>query len=52
MKVEKDRWICVELMIKMNDPVDEHNGELALWIDGKLISYLGKGFPKGKWVDT
>jgi len=50
IKVEKDKWICVEFMIKMNEPVDESNGELALWIDGKLVSHLGKGFPKGKWV--
>src|SRR5258706_14223201 len=23
---------------------------MALWLDGKPISHLGKGFPKGKWV--
>lgn len=49
-KVERGKWICVELMVKMNEPVTEHNGELALWIDGRLVSHLGKGFPKGKWV--
>jgi len=50
-------WICVEQMVTLNDPVTESNGEQALWVDGKLrrkdgqiISYLGKGFPKGKWV--
>lgn len=57
LKAERGRWICVELMIKMNDPVTEHNGQQALWIDGKpwskdgrIISHLGKGFPKGRWV--
>lgn len=49
LKVEKGRWICVEQMIKMND-VGDTNGEQALWIDGKLISHLGKGFPKGLWT--
>jgi predicted amidohydrolase len=49
LKVERGRWICVELMVKMNGPEDR-NGELALWIDGKPVSHLGKGFPKGKWV--
>jgi predicted amidohydrolase len=49
LKVERGRWICVELMVKMND-VGESNGEMALWIDGKPVSHLGKGFPKGKWV--
>ena len=48
-KVRHDTWTCVELMMKMND-VDDTNGEMALWIDGKLASHLGKGFPKGKWI--
>jgi hypothetical protein len=47
--VERGKWICVELMMKMND-VGDTNGELALWIDGKPVSHLGKGFPKGKWI--
>ena len=49
LKVEKGKWICVEQMIKMNDPGDS-NGEQALWIDGTPISHLGKGFPKGLWT--
>ena len=49
LKVEKGRWICVEQMIAMND-IGDSNGEQALWIDGKLISHLGKDFPKGLWV--
>jgi len=57
LRVEKGKWICVELMMKLNDPVSETNGQQALWIDGKswckdgqVVSYLGKGFPKGRWV--
>jgi hypothetical protein len=49
LKVERGRWVCVEVMAKMND-VGDRNGELALWIDGKPVSHLGKGFPTGKWV--
>jgi hypothetical protein len=49
LKVERGKWTCVELMVKMND-VGDTNGEMALWLDGKPISHLGKGFPKGKWV--
>jgi predicted amidohydrolase len=49
LKVERGRWTCVELMVKMND-LEDINGEMALWIDGKPVSHLGKGFPKGKWV--
>ena len=49
LKVARGKWICVELMMKMND-VDDRNGEMALWIDGKRVSYLGKNFPNGKWA--
>lgn len=49
LKVEKGKWICIEHMIKLND-LGDTNGEQALWIDGKLVSHLGKGFPKGVWI--
>ena len=56
-KVERGKWICVEMMVKMNDPVAASNGEQAFWIDGKLFrrdgqvaSHIGKGFPKGRWT--
>ena len=49
LKVEKDKWICLEVMMKLNDP-SKSNGEMALWIDGMQVSRLGPGFPKGKWI--
>ncbi len=49
LKVERGKWVCVELMVKMNT-VGDTNGEMALWIDGKPVGHLGKGFPRGKWV--
>lgn len=56
-EVPRDKWTCVEIMVKLNDPVSESNGQLAYWVDGKLwrqdgqiVSYTGKGFPVGKWV--
>ena len=48
LKVQRGKWTCVEVMVKMN-AVGESNGEMALWIDGKAVSRLGKGFPKGRW---
>ena len=48
-KVARGEWICMETMIKLNDP-DKSNGELALWIGGRRVSHLGPGFPSGKWV--
>jgi hypothetical protein len=43
-------WVAIELMVKMNDPVAEWNGEQAIWIDGELKSHLGPGFPRGEWI--
>jgi hypothetical protein len=55
--VERERWICLELMVKLND-VGDSNGEQAYWLDGRLsrkgdavTSYQGKGFPSsGTWT--
>lgn len=49
LQVRRGQWTCVEVMVKMND-VGDTDGELALWIDGRQVSHLGKGFPRGKWV--
>ncbi|TWU07460.1 hypothetical protein [Stieleria varia] len=49
LQVRKNEWTCIELMVAMND-VGDTNGELALWIDGRQVSHLGKGFPHGKWT--
>lgn len=49
LKVARGKWICVEVMMKTND-IGDSNGEMALWIDGRRVSHLGKGFPKGMWV--
>ncbi|MBI4605157.1 MAG: hypothetical protein HY721_24600 [Planctomycetes bacterium] len=47
--VRRGEWTCAELMMELND-VGDSNGEMALWIDGKLVSHRGKGFPAGKWT--
>lgn len=49
IKVTRGQWQCVEFMLKMNS-VGAMDGEMALWIDGKRISHLGKGFPNGVWT--
>lgn len=49
LKVRRGEWTCVETLVKLNRP-DQHDGELALWIDGRPVSHLGPGFPRGKWV--
>ncbi|MBN1676553.1 MAG: hypothetical protein JXR37_36255 [Kiritimatiellae bacterium] len=47
--VTKGVWLCVEFMVKLNDPVTAYNGEQAFWIDGEKKSHLGLGFPNGTW---
>jgi len=48
-----DKWMCVELMIKLNNPVSAYNGELKIWQDGVLVGHWGPGFPNGYWdVDS
>ena len=48
-KVTKGQWQCIEVMVLMND-VGKSNGQLALWVDGVLVSHLGEGFPQGLWT--
>jgi hypothetical protein len=43
LQVRRGEWTCIEVMVRTN-------GELALWIDGRPVSHLGAGFPRGKWV--
>jgi hypothetical protein len=45
-----DKWICIEIMIKMNNPVTASNGELQIWQDGREIGHWGPGFPNGHWA--
>jgi hypothetical protein len=47
--VSEGRWVCVEHMVKLNNPVTSFNGEHAIWVDGVKISHLGQGFPNGRW---
>jgi hypothetical protein len=56
-EVRRDEWTCLEVMVKLNDPVSARNGEQAFWIDGELVrkdgqvvSHLGEGFPRGSWL--
>lgn len=48
-KLEWDNWMCIELMIKMNNPISAYNGELKVWQDGKEVGHWGPGFPNGYW---
>ena len=45
-----DEWMCVEIMIKLNNPVTAFNGELAIWQNGQQVGHWGPGFPNGHWT--
>ncbi|MEZ5979312.1 MAG: hypothetical protein R3F34_13975 [Planctomycetota bacterium] len=44
-----DRWQCVEVMLDLGTP-NEHDGELALWIDGEPRMHVLRGTPRGPWT--
>ena len=43
------RWQCVELMTRLNAP-GRRDGELALWLDGRLVMHIREGTPRGPWT--
>ena len=50
VQAPRGQWVCVEEMVKLNNPTTAFNGEHALWINGVKVSHLGQGFPNGYWV--
>jgi hypothetical protein len=49
VKARTGQWMCVEQMVKLNNPVTSFNGEHAIWLDGVKVSHVGQGFPNGSW---
>jgi len=39
VRVVRDKWVCVEVMLKANASPDKSDGEQALWIDGKQVGH-------------
>jgi len=50
VKGKTGQWMCVEHMVRLNNPVTSFNGEHAIWLDGVKVSHLGLGFPTGSWT--
>ncbi len=48
--VPKERWQCVEVMMKCNTTPEKRDGELALWTDGQLVMHVAPGTPRGPWT--
>lgn len=49
VQAPRNQWVCVEHMVKLNNPVSSANGEHAIWLNGTKVSHLGPGFPTGSW---
>ncbi|MEX0655262.1 MAG: hypothetical protein WD534_17800 [Phycisphaeraceae bacterium] len=47
--LERDTWVCVEYMIKLNT-IGERDGEMAFWIDGVKYGHWRPGSPVGRWL--
>jgi len=50
LPVERGKWSCVELMVRLNSAAEKHDGALAYWIDGKLAAHFAPGTVKGTWL--
>lgn len=48
--VPRDRWQCVEVMLKLNSAPEQSDGELALWLDGRPVVHFAKGTPRSSWT--
>jgi hypothetical protein len=47
--IPRDQWQCVEIMFQCNTAPEQSDGELALWVDGKLAAHFYPGAPRGQW---
>ncbi len=48
--IPRDRWQCIEVMLQLNSSPEMSDGQLALWINGKLDTHLKKGTLRGPWT--
>ncbi len=48
--IPRSRWQCVEVMLHLNSAPDKADGELALWLDGKLVWHFVKGARRTQWT--
>lgn len=46
--IDMNSWNCIEVELKLNDDVGSFDGEIAMWINGKLVSHVMKG-TLGTW---
>lgn len=47
--IPRDKWQCIEVMVKLNSAPEKRDGELAYWVDGKLQGHFRQGAKRGQW---
>ncbi|MBW3624322.1 MAG: hypothetical protein KY468_13020 [Armatimonadetes bacterium] len=48
--VPRNRWQCVEVMMKLNSTPQKRDGALALWLDGRPEIQIVEGVRRGPWT--
>jgi len=48
--IPRNGWQCVEVMLQLNSAPDKADGELALWLDGRLESHFTKAAKRSRWT--
>lgn len=49
VSIDMAEWNCIEVRVKLNIPPDS-SGEISMWINGNLVSYVKHGIT-GTWID-
>lgn len=48
--IPRGRWQCVEVMVQLNSTSQKADGELALWLDGRLEAHFARGVQRSPWT--
>lgn len=48
--VPKNRWQCVEYRVRLNSTPEKSDGELTLWLDGRLVAHFAPGVRRSNWT--
>ena len=48
--IPRDRWQCVEVMVRLNSRPETPDGEMALWVDGQPAAHFVRGARRGPWT--
>ncbi|MBK8282024.1 MAG: T9SS type A sorting domain-containing protein [Saprospiraceae bacterium] len=50
VSIDLNTWNCIEVRLKLNNPVSSFNGEITMWINGAKVSEIKTG-TEGIWTE-